>query len=149
MLVAINIVIRKVYFKFKRRIRNFVNPYLAPYRRNKLVRFGISSDFTIISNNCWAGLVYQYFGLPYNTPTAGLFFFAQDYIKFVYKFKDYLKKDLQFIPHEASQCHDILLSYGGECVSCPIAKCGDIEIIFMHYHTAEEANENGNEELNV
>ena len=37
--------------------------------------------FTIISNNCWAGLVYQHFGLPYNTPTAGLFFFAQDYLE--------------------------------------------------------------------
>ena len=32
-----------------------------------------------------------------------------------------------------------LKELGGECVECPIAICGDIEIIFMHYKTPEEA----------
>ncbi len=41
------------------------------------------TDFSIISNNCWAGTaVYQPFGLKYNTPTVGLFFMDEDYICF-------------------------------------------------------------------
>lgn len=33
-----------------------------------------STDFTVISNNCWAGTVYRYFNLPYLSPTCGLYF---------------------------------------------------------------------------
>lgn len=32
--------------------------------------------FTIISNNCWGGFVYQKFNLQYRTPFVGLFIFA-------------------------------------------------------------------------
>ena len=85
--------------------------------------------------------MYQHFGLPYNTPTAGLFFFAQDYIKFVYNIKEYLAMPLQFILLEESRYCETLKQYGGECVKCPIAICGDIEIIFMHYQSPEEAEE--------
>lgn len=134
-------IIRRAYFRIKRDIRNFTNPYLAPIRKRKLNRAIGGGNFTIISNNCWAGLVYQHFGLPYNTPTAGLFFFAQDYIKFVYSIKEYLAKPLKFISLEESRYCETLKQYGGECVKCPIAVCGDIEIIFMHYHSPEEAEE--------
>ena len=134
-------ILKRLYFRIKRDIRNKTNPYLAPYRLKRLVGGGNSSSFTIISNNCWAGLVYQHFGLPYNTPTAGLFFFAQDYIKFVYSIKEYLAKPLKFISLEESRYCETLKQYGGECVKCPIAVCGDIEIIFMHYHSPEEAEE--------
>lgn len=132
---------RKATNRFKINTRNRLNPYLAPSRQKKLEKRGIGKDFTIISNNCWAGLVYQYFGFPYNTPTAGLFFFAQDYIKFVYNIKEYLAKPLKFITLEESRYSETLKQYGGHCVNCPIAECGDIEIIFMHYHSPEEAEE--------
>ena len=134
-------IFKRIYNRIKVDTRKFLNPYLAPSRQRKLDKQGISKDFTIISNNCWAGLVYQHFGLPYNTPTAGLFFFAQDYIKFVYSIKDYLAKPLKFISLEESRYCETLKQYGGECVKCPIAICGDIEIIFMHYHSTEEAEE--------
>lgn len=133
--------VRKAINRVRIDTRKRLNPYLAPSRQLKLDKQGISKDFTIISNNCWAGLVYQHFGLPYNTPTAGLFFFAQDYIKFVYNIKEYLTKELKFISLEESRYCETLKQYGGECVTCPIAICGDIEIIFMHYHSPEEAEE--------
>ena len=63
----------------ERKLREYTNPWFALARRKKLNR----ADFTVISNNCWAGSVYRYFGLPYLSPTAGLYFFASDYIKFV------------------------------------------------------------------
>lgn len=141
MTISIKTFIRKALNRIKVDTRNHLNPYLAPYRQKKLEQKGIDKNFTIISNNCWAGLVYQHFGLPYNTPTAGLFFFAQDYIKFVYNIKEYLAMPLQFILLEESRYCETLKQYGGECVKCPIAICGGIEIIFMHYHSPEEAEE--------
>lgn len=136
-----NTLMYRVLHKLKRELRNRSNPYLAPYRLNHLIKKGIRTDFSIISNNCWGGLVYQHYGLPYSSPTVGLFFFATDYIKFVYDIKSYLQKPLEFIPLEKSKYRDTLIEYGGECIKCPIAICGDIEIIFMHYHTVEEAKE--------
>lgn len=134
-------IIKHIINRLKNDFREWSNPYFAPYRRRRLAKRGIPTDFSIISNNCWAGLVYQHFGLPYKSPTAGLFFFANDYIKFVYNIKLYLAKPLEFISLERSKYKDTLVQYGGECVKCPIAKCGDIEIIFMHYHTPAEAEE--------
>lgn len=130
---------RRIVSRIKRDYRKWSNPYLAPYRLKKLKKHGISTDFSIISNNCWAGFVYQHYGLPYLTPTVGMFFFAQDYIKFIYDIKSYLNAPLEFITLENSRYVDTLKKYGKECVNCPIAKCLDIEIIFMHYHSPEEA----------
>ena len=44
-------------------------------------RIGLINDnFTIISNNCFAGFVYQKFDIQYNTPFIGLFILGPDYI---------------------------------------------------------------------
>lgn len=62
----------KDYFGIAERvIREKTNSRFSKGRQNHLTR----SDFSIISNNCWAGTVYRYFGLPYQSPTAGLYFF--------------------------------------------------------------------------
>ncbi|KXT44169.1 hypothetical protein HMPREF2531_04019 [Bacteroides intestinalis] len=123
--------------KLKVSIREKMNPYLAPYRLQRLEL--MNRTFTIISNNCWGGHVYRYFGLSYNSPTIGLFFFAQDYIKFVENLPFYINKELSFISLEESHYCDKLREYGGECINCPIGRLADIEIIFMHYKTENEA----------
>ena len=132
---------KRVINRLKILYRDKSNIFLSRYRLNKLRKLGIDTNFSIISNNCWGGLVYQHYGLPYLTPTAGLFFFADDYIKFIYNIKEYLNADLEFIVLEESKYYNTLVEYGGECLKCPIAKCKDIEIIFMHYHTPKEAEE--------
>ena len=63
-------------------------------RKNKLN----SIDFSIISNNCFAGIVYQHFNLQYNTPTVGLYFYPDEYIKFCKKFDYYIGQKLTFRP---------------------------------------------------
>lgn len=136
-----NSLVYRVTNRFRLCLRNWSDPYLAPYRLKRLMKKEIPTDFSIISNNCWGGLIYRHYGLPYNSPTAGLFFFANDYIKFIYDIKKYLNAPFEFIPLEKSIYKDTLKQYGGECVKCPIAKCDDIEIIFMHYHSPEEAEE--------
>ena len=105
----------------------------SPYRNKKLN----NRDFTIISNNCWAGDVYRYYNLPYNTPTVGLYLFGGDYIKFIYNLRYYLSKELDFISCAESKYKDILIQRHQENVI--IGRIEDIEIIFLHYKTIEEA----------
>ena len=40
-----------------------------------------NKDFTIISNNCWGGMIYESYGMQKLSPTVGLFFMSEDYIK--------------------------------------------------------------------
>ena len=99
-----------------------------------------SDDFTIISNNCWGGLIYQSYGLKYNTPTAGLFFMAEDYIRFISDMKNYLNMELNFIEPNKSHSYEIIKNKSN-FGTYPIGCLGDIEIHFLHYKTEEEAKE--------
>lgn len=120
---TIRIKIRRAYMKRTAKWR-------SKYINNK--------NFTIISNNCWGGFIYQSYALEYYTPTVGLFFMADDYIKFVYNLRQYINCDLKFIKHKDSKWHEQLKDthkYG----PYPIGSLGDIEIHFLHYKNEQEA----------
>lgn len=117
----------------ERFIREKTNRFFGQSRLEKLKR----SDFSIISNNCWAGSVYRYFGLPYQSPTAGLYLFAEDYVKFAADLKRYLSLPVHFIHVEESRHYEVLKLRGEQ--KKPIARLDDIEIVFLHYATREEA----------
>lgn len=107
----------------------------------KLRRKGlINNDFTIISNNCWGGLIYQSYGLPYRSPTIGLFFPAKDYVRFVYDFDHYIRLSLLFIKPEDSKWFDKMKDKSN-WGTYPIGILNDIEIHFLHYKDADEAYE--------
>lgn len=67
--------------------------------------------------------------------------FSGDYVKFVHHLKEYLDKPLTFITCKESRYRDILEARGGHDATCPIGVLDDIEIIFLHYHSQEEALE--------
>lgn len=121
------------YETIRLKLRKYYIKVTYKQRRKKIN----SEDFTIISNNCWGGTVYQSYGLKYNTPTIGLFFMAEDYIKFVYHIKDYLKADLEFINPKESKKY----KYYKKEINYPVARLKDIEIYFMHYKSEMEARE--------
>ncbi len=102
-------------------------------------------DFTIISNNCWGGFTYQRYGLPYKTPTIGLFILGADFVKFCGNLDYYLSRKLRFIPWEKSRwvTEEKL---GG--VAFPVGMLDDIEIYFMHYASEVEAAEKWNRRKN-
>ncbi len=109
---------------------------LAGVRRQLLQ----DKKFTIISNNCWAGWVYRHYGLEYQTPTIGLYLFAQDYIEFCKHIDDYLGMRLTFIPPEESKYYDELAER--KQLRVPIGLLGNqVEIVFLHYHDEKEAYE--------
>ena len=108
---------------------------LVRVRRKKLN----NTDFSIICNNCWAGYVYRRYGLPYLTPTVGLYLFSDDFIKLCADLKGYMSEELEFIPYTESKYRKIIEK---KCqTDIPIARLKDIEIIFLHYKTKEEAQE--------
>jgi uncharacterized protein (DUF1919 family) len=113
------------------------NKIFARYYRSKLR----NKDFSIICNNCVAGLIYQKFGLPYLTPTVGLFFYSEDYIKFLENFEYYVLKSLKFTTVSKHPESNVLLNKK----HYPIGLLDDeIEVHFMHYKTPEEALEKWN-----
>ena len=112
------------------------NPVLGPVRR----RLGkISPSFTIISNNCWAGNVYRWYNLPYLTPTVGLYFFPKDYNLLLSNLTYYCSLSPEFIPISESKYKEILINKGQRNV--PIGRIDDVEIIFLHYSSFNEAKE--------
>ena len=121
--------------KAYKRLDEATTPYFAKTRRNRLERTG----FSIISNNCWAGSVYRYYGLPYQSPTAGLYFFAPDYIKLCGDLRRYMSLSLEPLDIVDSPHRDELVAKGQRDV--PLGLLGDIEVVFLHYPSFEEARE--------
>lgn len=108
---------------------------LANYRK----KFLKNQDFTIISNNCWGGMVYESYNLPKNSPTVGLYFMPDDYIKFLKNIKEYVTYELKFITIEESKWKDFVKENDIKAGQYPIGKLNDIEIFFLHYYSEQEA----------
>lgn len=111
---------------------------LTAKRRQKQIK---NTSFTIISNNCWGGLVYESYDLEKQSPTVGMYFLAEEYIKFVSDLPYYLQEcEITFVKPEEARHKDFYKrdKHFGEY---PIARIGDIEIAMLHYHSEKEAKE--------
>ena len=108
----------------------------ARQRRKKLK----ANDFTIISNNCWGGMVYECYDLRKDSPTVGLYFMADDYVRFLSKLHFYINQKLLFIKPEQSNYYN-LFKNDKDWLSYPKARLDDVEIVFMHYNSEKEARE--------
>lgn len=128
--------------KTAKKISGFFKKFFYEIRRFFVKKSIKNKNFSVISNNCWAGRVYQYLDMPYLSPTAGLYFFAPDYIKFVSDLRRYLSTELRFIEAENSKYYDELIRR--EQTDKPIGILDDVEIVFLHYKTKEEAAEKWN-----
>lgn len=114
-------------------IRKKIIKYTHNRRRKKIK----TESFTIISNNCWGGMVYESFGIIKQSPTVGMFFFADEYIKFLEKFPDIINKDIQFIDPNKSKYVQFLKD-NSKFGSYPIGIIDDVEICFLHFKSEEE-----------
>ncbi|MBO5613539.1 MAG: DUF1919 domain-containing protein [Prevotella sp.] len=118
-------------------LREKINILLGPIRLKRIR--SEYRDFTLISNNCWGGHVYRYFKLPYNSPTVGMYFFADDYIRFVSSLEKYLSLEIEMISAKESNHYSELLANHKDSLDKPIGRLDDVEIVFLHCNTAEEA----------
>lgn len=108
--------------------------FLAPIRRLGLK----NRDYTLICNNCYGGVMSRDWGLPYNSPTCGLYFFAADYLKFINDLPKYLSAEVEPMEYEESPyCEELLKRYPKRDIV--IGKLIDVTLVFVHYPTFEEA----------
>jgi uncharacterized protein (DUF1919 family) len=87
------------------------------------------TKFSIISDDCFGGYVYNMLGIKYSSPFIWTLIENKDYIKFLENYKYYMNKKLIFI--------DSKYNY-------PIAKLGDIIIKFIHCEDENEAKNGWN-----
>lgn len=132
--------INPICYTSVRVIKNYRKQQIKKRKTKENTNKLATKDFTIISNNCWGGMIYQKYGLPYLSPTVGLFILGHDFVKLCKKWKEYFSLPLKFINWEDSRFYYCLRDQ----MPFPVAKLGDIEIYFMHYKTSEEAEEKWN-----
>jgi len=119
----------------------FIDRFFSNIPRSQLK----NTTFSIICNNCIGGGIYHKFGVPYASPTVGLFFFSRDYINFLENFHECIKQPLQFKTvsryKEANELRRNTRLY-------PIGLLReDIEVHFLHYHSEREALEKWNRRI--
>lgn len=122
--------------------KNLIRHIFANFRKSKLNK----EKFTIISNNCWGGMVYESVNLIKQSPTVGLYILPTDYLKFISNIKWYLNQELKFIkPSEAKNSEYIKNKIKDEKFGTyPVARLADIEIYFMHYTSKQSVIEKWN-----
>ena len=83
-----------------------------------------NSKLSILSINCWGGLIYHTFGLPFLSPTINMFFGESDFLKFLHNPNYYMEKELRF--YKMSFDKNLKCNY-------PIFLLGDIKLYMNHY----------------
>lgn len=121
---------------FKKQVQDTVRHISFSSDRKKI----INKKFTIISNNCWGGLVSRDFNFQQRSPFVGLFIMTPDFIKLISNLEYYLEQDLKFVTE--SKFEQVNLQR--KVSSFPIAMLDDVEIDFQHYKSEKEAYEKWN-----
>jgi uncharacterized protein (DUF1919 family) len=122
----------KIVFKLTQIKDKTINSLYSMYAKTRLK----NNEFCIICNNCFGGHLYETTNRPYNTPTVGLYFFAEDYIKFIENLDTCLKEEMAFIKQSRfEECHKEHQDSG-----YPIGLLSNnLEIHFLHYKSEDEA----------
>lgn len=129
--------IDKLNIFIRRKVRHTFRNWLSQSDRKEMG----DKKFVIVSNNCWGGEVYQWYGRPYNTPFVGLFIYGPCYHKLLSNFDHYMSQKLEFIEMSKSKYAETgpfpELKPGQVY---PVGKLDDIEIHFLHYESEEIAS---------
>jgi uncharacterized protein (DUF1919 family) len=81
-------------------------------------------NFTVVSSNCWGGILYQDLGLNYQTPFVNQYMHAPCFMKLVKQFSHYMEMTLLVSAQS---------KYFSAPTSYPVGHLGDIEVHFIHY----------------
>ena len=89
-------------------------------------------------------MLYESYNIRKNSPTVGLFFFAEDYMIFLKHLKEFLKTDLKFIEPNNSKWKDYPelqndKRFGNFPIGILQNEFGTVEIFFLHYSDNKSA----------
>lgn len=90
-----------------------------------------NQNFSLMVSNCTGGIIYHELGLNFLSPFINLQMNSAEFIRLMLNLKYYMSLELDF--------------YTSEKWSCPVARLGDVTIIFTHYKNEEEARRKWNE----
>ena len=116
---------------FKKLYQNYIKSKRAKYSKNLLSKLNFT-DFTLITNNCSGGIIYNRLGLKFLSPTINLWFAEEDYLKFIYNLKEFVEQGVLTLVEQTEYSYPV-----GKLT----APCGEIIIYFMHYESFESAKE--------
>ena len=120
----------------KRKIRKI----FAPFRK-----IGLNNKtFSIISMDCYGGIIYDILGLEYKSPTVGLLLTGEDFVKFCCNIEYYIS--LEMIPDQDvnSRLQKEAINDKNNFFPRWIGHVGDLTIRFIHYKNALDAVEKWN-----
>lgn len=89
-----------------------------------------NSKLSILSMNCWGGLIYHRFGLPFLSPTINMFTSEKDFVSFLKNSMQNVKSKLQFQKMGFNE------SLG---INYPIFNIGETEWHMNHYSDVSDA----------
>lgn len=90
----------------------------------------------IISNNCIGGLLYNDYGMRFDSPTVNLQFSANDFLKFAANIDYYLQHDITEVKNLSKEFYR---GFDRENDPFPVGRIDDVNVYFQHYVTFEEA----------
>ena len=127
------------YNEMEKQLQRFEIP------KNKILRLGTSysfnssivetldaqqkltnKNFSLISDNCWGGLVYSWLGIQFQSPFINLIVENDDYLKLLGNLEYYLTSELTFNTKKAQFPH-------------PVGRLKDVVIHLLHEETPEQA----------
>ena len=96
-----------------------------------------NTNFTLLTPNCMAGLIYHRLGERFNSPTIDTSIQTEDFIKFISNLDYYLNMDVEEIEVEDTD-YPVGVIRGNGVLS-------DIRINFVHYDTFDNARKKWND----
>ena len=97
---------------------------------------------TLITNDCFGGVISHQYGMKFNSPTVNLQILPEEFPDFCEHLGFYLKQDLIECKELSAWHRDYMEHmFGPEFPNCPLGILCDILVVFQHYDTFEEAKE--------
>lgn len=132
----------------KKKARYLVNQlqYVFRYQDLMYLKSQFYPNTSIFSMNCFAGHIYQDLHWTYTSPTAGLFFYAEDFCRLVEDI-EILKRPILFKPLSKWNSANEKMPNREHWYPIGYFEGTDIEIHFLHYHTEKEALDKWNRRI--
>ena len=118
--------LREKIYSAKRSVKQYHKKSVISRFEKRLRRRLKNESFSIICSNCIGGIIYHRLNKEFLSPTINLWFYQNEFIKFISDIHTYLNYDLEFVQG--------IRDY-------PVAFLGDIRIFFLHYNSESEARE--------
>jgi uncharacterized protein (DUF1919 family) len=116
----------------KLRLRHFAHPWIQLQQvqlRRKFQAHLRGKEFSFIASNCIGGRFSKLQGLPYLSPTVGLYFNPSDFLSFCEDLPGYLRLE---VTHDEEK---------SAAQGYPVGDLGGLKIMFEHFESFDRAKE--------